>query len=232
MIKLQNEHLFEFVERGVQMNKYVAYHRTSTKDQHLDRGIAEITKYCADNKIPLYKGKVYTDQQTGKNFNRPRYQMLKDEILESGDILIVTELDRLGRNKEATLKELRFFHDNNIRVMVLELPTTLIDLSTMENSMARMMLETINNMMIELYASMAQAEIEKKEKRQKEGIEAKKARGEWDDYGRPRVMSIEEFTTHYCLVQQGKKKPFELMKELGMTKPTFYRYKNQIEKGC
>lgn len=33
------------------MNKYVAYHRTSTKDQHLDRGIAELTKYCADNAI-------------------------------------------------------------------------------------------------------------------------------------------------------------------------------------
>ena len=117
-------------------------------------------------------------------------------------------------------------------VMVLELPTTLIDLSAMENSMARMMLETINNMMIELYASMAQAEIEKKEKRQREGIEQKKARGEWDDYGRPRVMDLEEFATHYRLVQQGEKKPFKLMKELGMTKPTFYRYKNQIEKGC
>ena len=114
----------------------------------------------------------------------------------------------------------------------IELPTTLIDLSAMENSMARMMLETINNMMIELYASMAQAEIEKKEKRQREGIEQKKARGEWDDYGRPRVMDLEEFATHYRLVQQGEKKPFELMKELGMTKPTFYRYKNQIEKGC
>ena len=212
--------------------KYVAYHRTSTKEQHLDRGITEIKKYCDENAISLYKDKIYTDQQTGKNFNRPRYIMLKDEILENGDVLIVTELDRLGRNKEATLKELQFFKDNGIRVMVLELPTTLIDLSAMENSMARMMLETINNMMIELYASMAQAEIEKKEKRQREGIEQKKARGEWDDYGRPRVMDLEEFATHYRLVQQGEKKPFELMKELGMTKPTFYRYKNQIEKGC
>lgn len=214
------------------MGKYVAYHRTSTKDQHLDRGIVEITEYCQNNNIKLYKNKVYTDQKTGKNFDRPRYQMLKEEILEKGDTLIVTELDRLGRNKEATLQELRFFKENDIRVMVLELPTTLIDFSTMENSMARMMMETINNMMIELYASMAQAEIEKKEKRQREGIEAKKARGEWDDYGRPRVMSLDEFSAHYSLVQQGKKKPFELMKELGMTKPTFYRYKNQLEKGC
>ena len=46
-----------------------------------------------------------------------------------------------------------------------------------------------------------------------------------------RVMSLDEFATHYSLVQQGKKKPFELMRELGMT-PTFYRYKNEIEKGC
>ncbi len=222
----------QFLERGVQMNKFVAYHRTSTKDQHLDRGINEITEYCKSNNIKLYKNKVYTDQKTGKNFDRPRYQMLKKEILEEGDVLIVTELDRLGRNKEATLQELRFYKEHNIRVMVLELPTTLIDLSSMENSMARMMMETINNMMIELYASMAQAEIEKKEKRQREGIEAKKARGEWGDYGRPRKMTFEEFSTHYRLVQEGKKKPFELMRELGLSKPTFYRYKNQIEKGC
>ena len=134
--------------------KYVAYHRTSTKDQHLDRGIAELTKYCADNAISLYKGKVYTDQQTGKNFNRPRYTMLKDEILESGDVLIVTELDRLGRNKDATLKELRFFKNNDIRVMVLELPTTLIDLSAMENSMARMMLETIFPLWYRMFVMM------------------------------------------------------------------------------
>lgn len=214
------------------MSKYVAYHRTSTKDQHLDRGITELTEYCKNNNIELYKHKVYTDQKTGKNFDRPRYQMLKEEILEHGDTLIISELDRLGRNKEATLKELQFFKENGIRVMVLELPTTLLNLSDMDNSMARMMLETINNMMIELYASMAQAEIEKKEKRQREGIEAKKARGEWEDYGRPRVMGIDEFSTHYRSVQQGKKKPFELMKELGMSKPTFYRYKKQIEKGC
>ena len=156
--------------------------------------------------------------------------MLKEEILESGDTLIVTELDRLGRNKKATLDELRFFYDNNIRVMVLELPTTLLPIEDMENSMAKMMLETINNMMIELYASMAQAEMEKKEKRQREGIEAKKARGEWADYGRPRVMGQDEFAKKYQAVEYGDKKPFELMRELNMTKATFYRYKAMLKK--
>lgn len=46
--------------------------------------------------------------------------------------------------------------------MVLELPTTLIDLSQMDNALARLMIETINNVLIEIYASLAQAEMEKK----------------------------------------------------------------------
>ena len=208
--------------------KTIAYHRTSTTEQHVDRGIVEITNYCEEHSIELYKGKVYIDQHTGKDFNRPRYQIIKEELLESGDTLIVTELDRLGRSKKATLNELRHFQDHDIRVMVLELPTTLLPIHKMENSMAKMMLETINNMMIELYASMAQAELEKKQKRQREGIEAKKARGEWGDYGRPRIMAMKDFAERYRVVLDGEKRPFELMRELGMTKATFYRYKGML----
>ena len=148
-------------QRSDEHMKYVAYHRTSTKDQHLDRGITELNKFCNDNGISLYKDKVYTDQQTGKNFDRPRYLMLKDEILEKGDCLIVTEMDRLGRNKKAILEELQYFRTNEIRVMILEIPTTLQDLSKLNNTMAAMIMETINNMLIELYATMAQAEMEK-----------------------------------------------------------------------
>ena len=118
--------------------KYVAYHRTSTKDQHLDRGIAELEAFCKANNIELEK--IYTDQQTGKNFNRPRYQVLKEDILRSGDTLIITELDRLGRNKQDTLKELRYFQDKGIRVMILEIPTTTQDLSKLDNSMAKMIM--------------------------------------------------------------------------------------------
>lgn len=149
------------------MKRY-GYHRTSTREQHLDRGIKEITAYCEQNNLELEK--IFTDQQTGKNFNRPRYQVLKEDVLRAGDELIITEVDRLGRNKQETLKELQYYRDNGIRVKILELPTTLMDLSKLDNAMARMLMETINNMLIELYAAMAQAEIEKKEKRQREGI--------------------------------------------------------------
>lgn len=203
------------------MKRY-GYHRTSTREQHLDRGITEINAYCSANNLELEK--IFTDQQTGKNFNRPRYTIMKEDVLRAGDELIITEVDRLGRNKQETLRELQYYRDNGIRVKILELPTTLMDLSAMDNAMARMIMETINNMLIELYATMAQAEIEKKEKRQKEGIKAKKERGEWDDYGRPAIMPIEDFAEEYKKVQSGELRPFQLMKQLGMSKTTFYRY--------
>ena len=181
------------------------YHRTSTKEQHLDRGIQEIERYCNEHEMALTN--IFTDQETGKNFNRPRYTVLVEDVLRLGDILIVTELDRLGRNKHDTMQQIQRIKDMGVRLMVLELPTTLMDLSVMDNAMARMMLETINNMMLELYASMAQAELEKKEKRQREGIEAKKLRGEWDDYGRPSVMKQETFDENFQSVISGKMTP-------------------------
>jgi DNA invertase Pin-like site-specific DNA recombinase len=155
---------------------------------------------------------------------------LKEYHVEvENDELIITEVDRLGRNKQETLKELQYYRDNGIRVKILELPTTLMDLSKLDNAMARMLMETINNMLIELYAAMAQAEIEKKEKRQREGIDSKKARGEWDDSGRPAVMSLDEFSEHYQNVVSGEIRPFELMKQLGMSKSTYYRYVKRIK---
>lgn len=207
--------------KGEKTMKYIGYHRTSTKEQHLDRGLAEIKAYCEQNGIPLKK--IYTDQQTGKNFDRPRYTVMKEDVLESGDVLIITELDRLGRSKKDTMKEIQHYRDNGIRLMVLELPTTLMDLSKMDNSLQAMMLETINNMMLELYASMAQAEIEKKEKRQREGIEAKKKRGEWEDYGRP---SIEKPDNWDAVIAQWEGKEItavEAMKRLGLKKTSFYK---------
>ena len=52
-----------------------------------------------------------------------------DDVLRKGDIMIVAELDRLGRNKRDTMKQIRRIQEMDIRLMVLELPTTLMDLS-------------------------------------------------------------------------------------------------------
>lgn len=203
------------------------YHRTSTKEQHLDRGINAITEYCKLNEIDLVD--IFTDQQTGKNFDRPEYLFLKKRILP-GDCIICSETDRLGRDKESTLKELQYYKEKGVRVKILEIPTTLIDYSTMDNSLAKMMMETINNLLIEMYATFAHAEMEKRERRQSEGIQAKKERGEWDDYGRPRAIDFEVFKEAYEKVIRGELRPFECAKVLGLKVSTFYKYKARYEK--
>ena len=203
------------------------YHRTSTTEQHLDRGITAIKEYCEKNNLTL--DEMFTDQMTGKSFNRPDYQTLKRMAKKKGDIIIISELDRLGRNKEDTLKELQHFKGLDVRLMILEIPTTLVDYSALDNTMANMIMETINNMLVEMYATFAHAEMMKREKRQKEGIQAKKERGEWDKYGRPPIMDYTRFSEEYTKVIDGTLKPFECMKMLEMKKATFYKYAAQYK---
>lgn len=203
------------------MCKIFGYHRTSTVEQHLDRGINEITEYCCKNNMEL--DHIFTDQCTGKNFDRPDYKQLKKQV-KKDSIVIITEVDRLGRNKEDTLKELRWFTDNGIRVMILELPTTLTDYSKLESEMASMMMVTINNMLIEMYASFAHAEMLKREKRQKEGIQAMKDRGEWDKYGRPTIIKIDDkFMNAYSQWKAKEITGVKAMELSGLSKATFYR---------
>ncbi len=154
--------------------------------------------------------------------------MLKEEILENGDCLIITEIDRLGRDKKSTLKEIQWLKENNIRLMVLELPTTLADTSLLGDDTARIMGETINNIMVELYTSLAEAEMHKREKRQREGIEQKRLRGEWADYGRPRAMDKEMFFKEYMEAEENGITPFALMRKLGLSKSTYYRYRKEF----
>ena len=220
----------EFVESKSKylgfLGDYFGYHRVSTGSQHLDRGIEEIEKFCADHGIML-KSPVFTDKQKGKTFDRPRYTVLKEDVLRAGDTLIITEVDRLGRNKAEILKELRYFKEKGVRVMILELPTTLIEVDT-SNPFYSLILDTIQNMLIELFACFAEAELEKKNKRQAEGIQAMKARGEWDAYGRPHVCSdMEKFADVYSRVEQKELKVVEAAKELGMSVASFYRYKEK-----
>ena len=69
----------------------------------MDRGIIEIEEFCKNNEIQLTG--IFTDKQSGKTFDRPRYTVMKEDVLRNGDVLIISELDRLGRSKFDTIKE-------------------------------------------------------------------------------------------------------------------------------
>ncbi len=196
-----------------------AYHRTSTKEQHLDRGITAINEFCEKNGLDLVK--IYTDQQTGKNFDRPRYTVMKEDVLRDGDVLIIKEFDRLGRNKQGCLKELRELQEKGVKVVFLDIPTSwLLATGNVEN---KPIVEMINNILIEVYSTIAQQEVERKETRQAEGIKAMKERGEWEKYGRPKAEIPDEFQETVKRWRNGELKAVEAMAELKMKPATFYR---------
>lgn len=210
--------------------KYLGYARVSTKEQKLDRQEANIRQFCQENDITLFKDKVYTESFTGKSMDRPVYNVVR-ELLDKGDTLIVSELDRLGRSKQAVMEELHYMRSHNIKLVVLEIPTTYMVLKLDEqNDLNKMLLETINNMLIEMYASFAEAEVRKREERQRQGMQAMKDRGEWERYGRPRTLAPEVFEAAYKRVLAGEVKPFEMIKELDIPVGTYYRYKSAYDK--
>lgn len=198
------------------------YHRVSTKEQKEDRGEIEITRFCDEHNLPLEK--IYVDKVSGKEMSRLRYTVLKEDILRPGDILIIAELDRLARRKKDIIEELNYFKKNNIRVMILEIPTTLQSFDNVDNELAKIIIETIDNMLIEMYAAFAQAEMEKREKRQRDGIEAMKMRGEWDKYGRKRIEKPENWNDIAEQWQKGEITAVQAMKLTGLKKSTFYKF--------
>lgn len=200
---------------------FYGYNRVSTKEQHLDRGRLSIIEFCEKNHYPLVK--IYEDKQTGKNFERIRYTVLKEDVVRKGDTIVIPEYDRLGRAGE-TKKELEYYKEHGIRIIFLDIPTTQMDLSSVPDEMAKMVLACINDMLISFYDLMAQTELNRKKKRQMEGIAAMKLRGEWEKYGRPRIMTKEEFAHYYEKVVNGEIGSLALMRKLELKKDTYFRY--------
>lgn len=111
-----------------------AYNRVSTKEQHLDRGASSVKEFCKQHGYEL--SSIFEDKQTGKNFERIRYTVLKEDVLQKGDILIIPEYDRLGRAAE-TKAELEYLNKKGVRVIFLDIPTTQIDLNEIPDEMAK-----------------------------------------------------------------------------------------------
>lgn len=142
------------------MSKRYFYGRVSAKDQNLARQLASAKKYKDIDR-------VFTDKQSGKNFDRDGYVEMKD-ALEPGDEVVVHALDRLGRNKEAIKEELAWFKERGVIVRILNVPTTLIEYPEGQE----WVMEMVNNILIEVLGAFAEQERENIRKRQAEGIAA------------------------------------------------------------
>lgn len=192
------------------VRKY-GYARVSTREQNLDRQIAALREHVPDERD------IITDKESGKNMDRPGYQYLRERLLRDGDTLVIKSLDRLGRNKEQVKAELEYYKSRSIRVQVLDLPTTMIDLPEGQ----AWIVDMVNNILIEVLASIAEQERVTIRQRQAEGIAAAKAKGK--HLGRREVQPPEGFDDVVQRWRAGEITAAEAMRQTGIRKTTFYK---------
>ena len=187
------------------------YARASSKEQNLDRQIAAFTALGAKDR------EIITDKESGKDLERPGYQALKNAILRRGDTLVVKSLDRLSRNKADIHNELRYFKENGIRLKVIDLPTTMMDLPEGQE----WVFEMVNNILIEVLGTIAEQERETIRKRQAEGIQAAKAKGK--KLGRPALQFPTNWKPVYTAWKAGQITAKTAMEQTNTKRTSFYK---------
>ncbi|MFB1100446.1 recombinase family protein [Terribacillus sp. JSM ZJ617] len=191
------------------------YIRVSSKDQNEGRQMESMKNQGLDERD------IFIDKQSGKDFNRVNYQLLK-RIIRKGDILYIHSLDRFGRNKEEILQE---WNDitKNIQADIIVMDMPLLDTTQYKDSMGTF----IADLVLQILSWMAQEERDRIRKRQREGIDVALQNGV--KFGRPRIETTEKFKHIYNLWKSGEITAVTAMKELDLKKTTFYRLVKEYE---
>lgn len=148
------------------------YARVSSRDQNLDRQLIALQEAGVD------PANIFTDKQSGKDFNRPQYQALLSTI-DQGDLIIIKSIDRLGRDYEEIQNQWReLTKERGVDIRVLDMP--LLDTSVYKDFLGTF----ISDLVLQILSFVAQQERSFNHQRQTEGIAAAKAKGV--KFGRPR----------------------------------------------
>ncbi|MBN4935980.1 recombinase family protein [Staphylococcus sp. EG-SA-6] len=191
------------------------YIRVSSKDQNEGRQ-KEVMK-----NMDINERDIYLDKQSGKNFERANYQLLK-RIIRKGDILYIQSLDRFGRNKEEILQEWNDLTKNiEADIVVLDMP--LLDTTQYKDSMGTF----IADLVLQILSWMAEEERERIRKRQREGIDLALQNGV--QFGRPAVCVSEEFREVYRRWKAKEITAVQAMQESGVKKTSFYKLVKVLE---
>lgn len=143
------------------------YLRASTKDQDAERAF-QILQDLNQN-LNLGETIVYVENYSGTKLDRPELNKLLSEA-NQGDTLLVESIDRLSRLTQQDFQELkRRIQEKGLRLIVADLPTTYQMIQT-SDSITHSILELINNMLIDLLATMARLDNEKRIERIKQGL--------------------------------------------------------------
>ena len=193
----------------METGKTYGYIRVSTRDQNLDRQIR------AMEQSGVGQAQLYTDRQSGKDFQRPAYQSLMKR-LRPGDLLVIPSIDRLGRNYDEIIEQWRVLtKERDIDIRVLDMP--LLDTTHGKDLLGTF----IADLVLQVLCYCAHAERESIRQRQREGIAAAKARGV--QFGRPRKELPKDIEELYRAWREGDMSGGELAERCGMALGVVYR---------
>lgn len=185
------------------------YVRCSSTDQNEDRQMVALWKASVSEK------NIFIDKQSGKDFDRPNYKKLVQE-LKAGDLLYILSIDRLGRNYEEIQNQWRILtKEIGIDICVLDMP--LLDTRNGKDLMGTF----IADLVLQILSFVAQSERENIRKRQAEGIVAAKARGV--KFGRPEKTAPDDFGRIVRAWEQKKLTFADALEKCNMSEATFYR---------
>lgn len=186
------------------------YIRVSTREQCIDR------QQRAMEQAGVAKRNVYVDRQSGKDFVRVAYQRLRRK-LQAGDTLVIKSIDRLGRNYAEMIEEWRCLtKEKGIAIVVLDLP--LLDTRQSRDLTGQL----IADIVLELLSYVAETEHAFCRQRQREGIDAARARGV--RFGRPPKERPQAYGRLRAAWASGDISAREAARQLGVTHRTFLRW--------
>ncbi len=191
------------------MKHTYGYARVSTREQKEDRQMIALMEMQVPEK------NIYMDRQSGKDFKRPMYQCMVEQLQEE-DLLYVKSIDRLGRNYEEILEQWRMLtREKKVDIVVLDMP--LLDTRRGKDLMGTF----LSDIVLQVLSFVAENERSNIRQRQREGIEAARRKGV--RFGRPKKELPDNFDTAFAGWLSGELSCRKAAKLCGMPVSSFCR---------
>ena len=189
-------------------NKIFGYARVSSKEQNEERQLVAFKEYNIDERD------IYIDKQSGKDFNREQYNVLKN-VLRENDLLVIKSIDRLGRNYNMIVDEWKDIVKNiKADIVVIDMP--LLDTRNNKDLLGTF----ISDLVLQILSYVAEQERSFIKQRQKEGISNAKNNGV--KFGRTKIEKPHNFDDVVFKWKNKELKSKEAMEILGLKPNSFY----------
>lgn len=207
--------------RGNEVNvenklKEYGYVRVSHRDQNEGRQLAAMSS------VGVMPEHIYTDKQSGKDFERPKYKELLAR-LDKQSLVYIKSIDRLGRDYNEVLEQWRVItKEIGADIVVLDMP--LLDTRRGKDLLGTF----LSDIVLQVLSFVAENERDNIRQRQREGIKVAQEKGV--RFGRPEITLPDNFDEIYDMWAQGELTVDMAARNCGMAQSTFYRKASKRKK--